>query len=174
MTIRTVLQTSLVTGVLCLLLCSPAAAQTDTRYELGIHAGVGDYGYSDDTSRHRGVVGAELCAFCSSRRALFAEYSHWTTPSPSSSTGYRAADSFGGGLRFQSSRRSVKPFFDAGAVVGSSRFGTRSRTTAGAVFGTGAKILAGQHVYIRPQARLYIMSQSYIAVEGGVGIGWRF
>jgi hypothetical protein len=64
------------------------------------------------------MFGVEACLRCG-RRAFFVDYSHWMPPHPSTyQTGYREADSFAGGLRFQTQGR-VRPFFDVGGVVAS-------------------------------------------------------
>jgi hypothetical protein len=119
----------------------------------------------------RAAVGLEVCADCSERFAFFGGYSHFL---PSGAPNhYEAADLVEGGLRIQGRRR-IRPFFDAGTAVGHSRFNTRTRTTGSLALGAGVMIPAGQHLYIRPQARAYAMTQSYVAVAAEIGIGWRF
>jgi hypothetical protein len=153
-------------------LCSQAWAQ-ETRFEAGGRVAGGNYGYMEDEDRSRVVVGAELCAYCSGKRALFAEYNHFFAPS---SGGYREADLVAGGLRLQGGRK-VRPFFEVGIAVGHSRFGitsTTSRTTIGAAIGAGVSIPVGSRFYSRPQFRLFPMSEQYLALSYGVGAGWRF
>jgi hypothetical protein len=166
---------ALLTAGLAGTLCLSAWAQENPRFEVGLKGGVGVYSYMDDRSHQRGVVGAEVCAFCGGRFALFGGYSHFLPPGAPS--GYQSANLVEGGLRIQGRRR-VRPFFDAGAAVGNSRFsrgtGTRTVTTAGAALGAGVMIQAGPHLYLRPQGRFYIMSQQYVAAAAEVGIGWRF
>lgn len=166
-----VLMTAGLAGVLCL----SAWAQDNSRFEAGLKGGAGQYSYIDDSSNTRGVVGVEVCAYCAGRFALFGGFSHFTPPVARS--GYQAADLVEGGLRIQG-RRLVRPFLDVGVAVGQSRHswgdGTRAFTTAGAALGAGVMIPVGPHLYVRPQARLYIMSQQYFAVAGEIGLGWRF
>jgi hypothetical protein len=146
-------------------------AQDNPRFEAGFKGGAGAYSYIDDKAPTRAVVGGEVCAYVGGRRAVFGGYSHFLPPG--SPSGYGAADLVEGGLRIQSRRR-VHPFFDIGVALGHNRFRTRAFTTAGAVFGAGVMIPAGRRLYIRPQARLYAMSSSYLAVAAEIGIGWRF
>ena len=105
-------------GLITVCLIFPSPLRGQDRFEVGIHGGPGGYGYADDQPGVRGVIGAEMCSFCGGRRALFTEYSHWTRPR-SSNTGYRSAESVEAGLRIQWHQH-VRPFFDAGIVVGSS------------------------------------------------------
>ena len=155
--------------------CLPARGQPIPRFEAGFRGGAGQYDYSDDRTRTRGVFGAEVCAFCSGRYALFGGYSRFLPPGGSSH--YQSADQIGLGLRIQG-RRQVRPFFDIGLAVGYSRFDSgiyaRSTTTAGAELGGGVTFLVGPSLYIRPQVRLCAMSEVYVAASGEVGIGWRF
>jgi hypothetical protein len=148
-----------------------AWAQENPRFEAGFRGGAGEYGYIDDAGHTRAVVGLEVCAYRGGRHALFGGYSHFLPPGAPS--GYGAADLVEGGLRIQS-RRQVHPFFDVGVALGHSRFRTRAFTTAGVALGAGVMIPAGRRLYLRPQGRLYVMSQSYIAVAAEIGIGWRF
>jgi hypothetical protein len=148
-----------------------AWAHENPRFEVGLKGGAGALSYVDDNPYQRGLVGGEVCAYCSGRFALFGGYSHFLPPGAPSH--YGAADLVEGGLRIQGRRR-VRPFFDTGVAVGHSSFSTRGLTIGGVALGTGVTILAGPHLYIRPQARLYIMSHAYLAVAGEIGIGWRF
>ncbi len=156
-------------------LCLPAWAQENGRFEVGFRAGVGQYGYVDDPSHKRGVFGVEACAFCNGGFALFTGYSRFLAPGEPS--GYQSGDLVGVGLRIQG-RRQVRPFFDVGLAVGGSRFGrgagTRTMTTAGLELGGGVTILAGSHLYFRPQVRLRVMNELYAALSAEMGIGWRF
>ena len=153
------------------LLSQSAWAQDNPRLEAGLKGGAGAYSYVDDNARSRGVVGLEVCAYCSGRFALFGGFSHFLPPGAPSH--YGAANLVEGGLRIQGRRR-VRPFFDAGIAVANSRFRMRTRITGGLALGAGVTILAGPHFYIRPQARVYAMNQAYLAVAGEIGIGWRF
>ncbi len=158
------------------LLCAPLFAQTENpRYEAGFTAGVGAYSYFDDHAHARAVFGAELCAFCGGRYALFGDYRHFLAPGAPS--GYRSADLVNAGLRIQGRGR-VSAFFDVGFAAGSSRYswrsGVKAMGTAGAGLGGGVTFRTAKGLYIRPQVRIYVMSEAYVAAETEVGIGWRF
>jgi hypothetical protein len=56
-----------------------ALAQTEGKVELGLKGGVGTYTARDLSAAAFGDIGAEVCAFCAGRFALFGEYSHWLT-----------------------------------------------------------------------------------------------
>ena len=167
----------LVATASAILLCAPSFAQTEKpRYEVGFRAGAGGYSYIDDNPYTRAVLGLEACAFCGKRYALFGAYSHFLAPGPPSR--YKSADLFNTGLRIQGRRR-VSPFFDVGFAAGYSRFlwgasTIRSMTTAGIGLGTGVAFRTAKGLYIRPQVRLFIMSEAYAAASAEIAIGWRF
>ncbi len=151
-----------------------ARAQGNPRFEAGFRGGGGGYENITSTGPRRGVVGGEVCAYCSGRFAFFGGYSHFL---PAGATGHQSANLVEGGLRIQGRRR-VRPFFDIGVVAGHTSYtsgsGTGTFTTGGVALGAGVMIPAGPHLYIRPQFRVRIMSQSYAAVAAEIGIGWRF
>ncbi len=159
-----------------LLVCTPLLAQAERpRYELGVRAGVGNYEAYEDSSPSRAVIGVEGCAFCSGRFGLFGSYSHLFAPG---SGGYRSAELLQTGLRIQGRGR-VSAFFDAGLAAGYSRhtWGAGSSKGTGAVggcLGTGVAFRTAKGLYIRPQARLSIMSDLYFAASAEVAVGWRF
>ncbi len=158
------------------LLCATSFAQAENRkYEVGFKAGVGGYAYFDNRAPARTVIGVETCAFCSGRYALFASYSRFAAPGAPSR--YQSADLVNAGLRIQGRRR-VSPFFDVGFAAGTSRFlwgaSTRSINTAGAALGFGVAFRTAKGLYIRPQFRLNVMSEAYVASSAEIAIGWRF
>jgi hypothetical protein len=159
-----------------MLFCAASLAQEQKpRYELGFHGGVGQYSYTDDKGYNRGVLGAEGCAFCGGRYALFGSYSHFLAPGHSSA--YHSADLMNSGLRIQGRGR-VSAFFDVGFAVGFSRFGyggyRRELTTAGAALGGGVTFRFAKGLYIRPQVHVSAMSSYYLAAGAEMAIGWRF
>lgn len=170
-------RSSLPAATLLFSLCAPCFAQAENaRFEAGVKAGAGSYSYLDDRAGTRGVLGVEACAFCGGRYALFAAYNHFLAPGQPSS--YESADLLNVGLRIQGSRR-VSPFFDAGFAAGNSRYSgryrpARSTTTAGAGLGAGVTFRTAKGLYFRPQVRVYIMSEAYIASTAEIAIGWRF
>ncbi|MBZ5586636.1 MAG: porin family protein [Acidobacteriia bacterium] len=170
-------RTLLVATASAFLLCAPSFAQRENpRYEVGFRAGAGAYSYIDNSAYTRAVVGLEACAFCGGRYALFGAYSHFLAPGPPSR--YKSADLLHTGLRIQGRRR-VSPFFDVGIAAGYSRFlwgagATRSITTAGVGLGAGVAFRTAKGPYIRPQVRLSIMSEAYLAASAEIAIGWRF
>ncbi len=159
------------------LLCTSSFAQTEKpRYEAGFKAGAGGYSYIDDHAYTRSMFGAEACAFCGGRYALFGAYSHFLAPGAPS--GYRSADLLNTGLRIQGRGR-VSPFFDVGFAAGYSRFlwgasTIRSVTTAGVGLGAGVAFRTAKGLYIRPQLRMSVMSEAYAAASAEIAIGWRF
>lgn len=162
------------------LVCAPSLAQPENaRYEVGFSVGAGGYSHYDDVAHTRAVLGLEACTFCNGQYALFGSYSRFLAPARAS--GYRSADLFNVGLRIQG-RRWVSPFFDIGLAAGNSRFpgwrGGRSTTEsinmAGAAFGTGVTFRTAKGLYVRPQFRLYIMSELYFAGSAELAVGWRF
>lgn len=175
--------TSWVLAIMAGVLSLPAGAQDATRFELGIKGGGGSVGYLDDSSAPaRGVIGAELCAWCSGRYALYGEYSHWL-PADARNSSYTGSDTFGLGLRIQGTRK-IRPFFDIGiaglnhriTTVFSGRTIHSSETTGGVGFGAGVRIPAGEHLYVRPQVRFYALGGAgpYAGLSAEVGVGWRF
>ncbi len=167
----------LVAAASAFLICTPSFAQAENpRYEVGFRAGAGGYSYIDDHPYTRGVFGFEACAFCSGRYALFGAYSHfWAPGSPSR---YKSADLLNAGLRIQGRGR-ISPFFDVGFAAGYSRFlwgasATKAIGTAGVGLGAGVAFRTGKGLYIRPQVRLYAMSEAYAAGSAEIAIGWRF
>jgi hypothetical protein len=158
-------------------LCALSFAQAEEpRYEAGFKAGAGSYSYLDDRAGTRGVLGVEACFFCAGRYGLFAAYNHFLAPGRPSS--YESADLLNLGLRIQGRGR-VSPFFDVGFAAGNSRYAeyiryTRSTTTAGAGLGAGVAFRTAKGLYIRPQVRVYVMSEAYVASSVEVAAGWRF
>lgn len=148
-----------------------AAPQAPGRFQAAVIGGAGSYTYFDNIPYPRAVIGTETCSFCGGRYGLFAGYRHFFPPGPVSR--YKSSDLFDAGLRIQGRSR-VAAFFDVGFAAGHARFGTRGIATAGGVLGVGAVIRAGEYLYVRPQVRLYVMSEAYFATGAEVGVGWRF
>jgi hypothetical protein len=154
------------------MLCARSFGQgLNAPHELGFKAGAGSFSYIDDRSHARGLLGAEACAFCGGRYALFGTYTHYLAPGGGSS--YKAADLFNVGLRIQG-RRKVSPFFDVGFAAATSRFGAETGSMAGGGFGAGVAFRTERGLYIRPQFRLYVLSEAYIAPSAEIAVGWRF
>jgi hypothetical protein len=154
------------------LFLTQALAQS-ARFELGVKGGGGKY--TDDESA-RGLIGVEACVWCAGRYALFAEYTFW--PVPAGQTSNRSANLVGAGLRVQRLAAWCLNacFFDGGIAMTDGPFVSSTgatKTAAGLVIGAGVRIPAGQHLYVRPQIRVYSIG-SNSAVSAEMGIGWRF
>ena len=154
------------------MLCMSAWARENAHLEVGIKGGAGAYG-ADEGSRSFGHVGVEVCAYCGGRYSIFGEYGHWLSSGQLRAGQIDSADLFGVGLRIQGRRR-VRPFFDIGLAVGRDNFVRDVRTNAGVVLGGGVMVPVGKHLYLRPQVRLYGMSEFRAAASAEVGFGWRF
>ena len=146
--------------------------------EVGMSWGSGPLNYGEGLQpSSRNLFSVDTCLYCNRGRAVFIDYSRWGKPQASYQTGYRAADTITGGVRFQARGR-VRPFFDAGVAVGGSRYRCScGRTTnvslIGGVVGTGVTIPV-QRFYVRVGGRLLVMSDWYGAADLSVGGGWRF
>ena len=155
------------------------------RAEIGGSIGGGAFAVSSGGADARGQAGIEACLFCSGRLGLFGEFSHWfsrdATQSAFGTDRVASADLGGAGLRIQGRGR-VRVFFDVGAVAGRDEHVTGGGgAIGGIVVGSGVEIPWRQDWYIRPQVRVYGLSQHSIeglgvhwAVSGGAGIGYRF
>ena len=179
-------RTLFMTAAAALFSTSPLFAQTTAApgpaspsrapIEIGATWGRGPFNYDEDDPGSRTMFGVEACLRCG-RRAFFVDYSHWMPPHPSTyQTGYREADSFAGGLRFQKQAR-VRPFFDVGGVVASSRYsrsaGTENRGLVGGMVGSGLTIPIDKF-YVRVQGRVMFMNDFYIGANLSVAGGFRF
>jgi hypothetical protein len=167
------------TVIILLLAAALAAAQ---KLEVGATASYGSFSAEDLRREPYAIFGAEICAFCSGRFALFGEYSLWTRTGGVNTwahiyTGLLA----GAGLRIQGKGR-VRPFFDVGAAGGQDRYewgsagyaGRNAHNLGGMVLGGGVSIPLGKGFYIRPQARFYALTGMHFAAGTGVGVGYRF
>jgi hypothetical protein len=153
------------------------------RTELGGMAGGGAFAVASGVASGSGQVGVEACLFCPGRLALFGEYSHWVSAEGGAgSDRVKSADLAGAGLRIQWLDR-TRPFFDVGIVAGSDRhrYAGQGGFIGGAVVAAGIRIPLGEHWYIRPQVRSYVLSPHSIeglslhwAVSAGVGVGYLF
>jgi hypothetical protein len=161
-----------------LLFCTSSFAQTKApRYEVGFRAGTGSYNQYEDGGTDGSVLGVEGCAFCNGRFALFGGYTRFLDSRD------RSADLVEAGLRIQGRRR-VSPFFDIGFAAGTIRrhwydssFGapsTQTMNSAGGGLGAGVAFRFARGVYIRPQARIRVMSEGFIPGSAEIAIGWRF
>jgi len=148
------------------LLSMPAWAQS-SRFEVGVKGGAGAF---TDDPRARGLIGVELCEWCSGRFALFGDYTYWPQ--------LPSAHTAGAGVRIQKLGAWCFSacFVDLGIAGFNGPFvnaaGTSNRGV-GFIAGGGVKIPAGQHFYLRPQVRIYALG-SNSAVSAEVGVGWRF
>jgi hypothetical protein len=133
-----------------------------------------------ENSAYHVVAGVEACFLCGGRLGVFGEYHHWTktgvgTDEPVS------LDLAGGGLRIQGKGLRVRPFFDFGLLAGVERndqyspvAGNRSHAVAAGTLGFGAAISLSKHWYVRPLARIVVLSTPEVGGFGGASIGYRF
>lgn len=162
---------------------SPQSTRMNSRLapgaQIGGTIGLGSFGTTEYTSGGFVVAGVEGCALCGGKFGLFMEYDHWRlTP-----TGYETSvlNLGAGGLRIQGRGRRVRPFFDVGGALG--RYNGKPHgyirrsedfSMGGVIIGTGAAISVGEKWYVRPQARLALMTSGNIAGVLNFGIGYRF
>jgi hypothetical protein len=138
------------------------------------------YGTAGFATAHGRFVaaGAEVCLKCGARFVYFADYSHWWLTPPVGQTS--KLDLVTGGLRVQGKNPYVRPFVDLGVAVGhydghphdavhkDENFGI-----AGAALGVGVTLSPVKHIYIRPEAKLVLATETVVG-QAGVGIGIRF
>ena len=133
-----------------------------------------------ENSAYHVVAGVEGCAWCGGRIGLFMEYHHWKKTG--AGTGQPASlDLAGGGLRIQGKGARVRPFLDLGLLAGAEKndrailpFTLESQGLAGGVLGFGAAISITEHWYIRPLAKIMLLSSSEFGGFAGVAAGYRF
>jgi hypothetical protein len=133
-----------------------------------------------DHSASHVVAGVEACILCGGRLGVFGEYHHWTR------TGVGAdepvsLDLAGGGLRIQGKGKRVRPFLDFGLMAGAERNHwssvpavDRSHTVVAGALGFGVAISITEHWYVRPLARVLVISTPEGGGFGGVSVGYRF
>jgi hypothetical protein len=75
----------------------------------------------------------------------------------------------------------VRPFLDFGVLAGAERNGqifllpgTRSHAVAAGTLGFGAAISLSEHWYVRPLARIVVLSSLEFGGFGGTAVGYRF
>jgi hypothetical protein len=163
--------------LLFLLIASLAAAQSN---QIGGMIGRGGVAQLFENSAYHVVAGVEACVLCGGRLGVFGEYHHWTktgvgTDEPVS------LDLAGGGLRIQGKGSRVRPFIDFGLLAGVERndrifplTGNRSHAVAAGTLGFGAAISLSKHWYVRPLARIVVLSTPEVGGFGGASVGYRF
>ena len=163
-----------------LLLFAFASLALAQRTQFGAVIGRGGAVQFFENSAYHVVVGAEGCVLCAGRVGLYLEYNHWqkTGVGTDSPTGLDLA---GGGLRVQGTGDRIRPFLDAGIVAGVERTNPgfvppvgRSNGVVGGMLGFGVAISLSEHWYIRPMARVGVLSTLELAGFGGASIGYRF
>jgi hypothetical protein len=148
--------------------------------QLGGMVGVGGAVKLFDNSSHHTVGGVEACVFCGGRFGLFLEYEHWAkTSSGSGEPG--SMNLAGGGVRIQGKSARLRPFLDAGLLAGAESkkqvrpsFENESRAVAGGALGFGVAISVTAHWYVRPLARMVVLSTGAIGGFGGLSAGYSF
>ena len=164
--------------LLLLLLIAPLAVAQNT--QVGGLIGGGGLAQLFENSAYHGVAGVEACFRCGGRLGVFGEYHHWTKTG--AGTGEPVGlDLAGGGLRIQGQGGRVRPFFDFGLLAGVERndqifplAGTRSHAVGGGMLGFGAAISLTRHWYVRPFARIVVLSTPEFGGFGGASVGYRF
>ncbi len=160
-----------------------AASACGQNVELGATVGFGAAGAGDLSATPFVSFGAELCALCRGRFAIFVEYNHWEPSSTDFSRTITSLNVFGAGLRIQGGKR-VRPFFDAGFAAATDSYtyymgfgapsATGRHTNPGFVLGGGAAIHIGGRFYVRPQLRVIVARGYHYAAGGGAGFGITF
>jgi hypothetical protein len=165
-------------SLLVFLSLSPFAIGQKT--QIGGLIGRGGIAQLFENSAYHFVAGVEGCALCGGRFGLFMEYHHWQktgvgTDQPLS------LDLAAGGLRIQGKGERLRPFFDIGLVAGTEKkdrfilpFTQQSQGVAGGMLGFGAAISITEHWYVRPLARLVVLSSAEFGGFAGVAVGYRF
>jgi len=165
------------TYVLLLLSVAPLAFAQNT--QIGALIGRGGVAKLRDDSAHHVVLGVESCFRCAGHLGLFLEYHHWSKTGSGSGNPTKL-DLAGAGLRIQGTGNRVRPFFDVGGFVGARprRYflpqGEESLTLAAALVGFGAAISISEHWYVRPVARVGVLSTNEVAGFAGASVGYRF
>ncbi len=164
--------------LLLFLLIAPLAVAQST--QIGGMIGRGGIARLFENSAYHVVAGVEACVLCGGRLGVFGEYHHWTktgvgTDEPVS------LDLAGGGLRIQGKGWRVRPFLDFGLLAGTERnaqifplSGNRSHAVGGGTLGFGAAISLSRHWYVRPLARIVVLSTPEFGGFGGASVGYRF
>jgi hypothetical protein len=165
-------------SLLLFLMLAPLAFAQKT--QIGGLIGRGGVAQFFENSAYHVVAGVEACFLCGGRLGVFGEYHHWTktgvgTDEPVS------LDLAGGGLRIQGKGRRVRPFFDFGLLAGAERndrifpfTGARSHAVVAGTLGFGAAISITEHWYVRPLARIVVLSTPEVGGFGGASVGYRF
>jgi len=163
--------------LLLLLAVAPLLSAQST--QIGALIGGGGVAKLLDESANHVVLGVEGCFVCAGHLGLFLEYSHWSRTGSGTGNPTRL-DLAGGGLRIQGTGSRVRPFFDVGGFVGTRprRYflprGAESLTLVAALVGFGAAISISEHWYVRPMARVGVLSTNEVAGYAGASIGYRF
>lgn len=164
------------------LLVLQAATVFAQRVELGGLVGGGTFAVASGGAAGSLQTGIEACVFCPGRLALFGEYAHWLSAEHAGMADrVKSADLAGAGLRLQWFDR-TRLFFDVGVVGGRDQHAAGGGgAIGGVVVGSGVRIPLGEHWYVRPQFRAYVLSPHSIeglsvhwAASAGVGIGCMF
>jgi hypothetical protein len=148
--------------------------------QIGGMIGAGGIAQLFETSAHHVVAGVESCVLCGGRLGLFMEYQHWSKTS-SGTDQPLSLDLASGGLRIQGKGTRVRPFFDVGVLAGAEKknslfFGgsQESRGVGGGVLGFGAAISITEHWYMRPMAKIVVLSTQEFGGFAGASVGYRF
>ncbi len=163
--------------LLLLLVVAPLAFAQDTQF--GALVGLGGVAKLRDDSAHHVVLGVEGCVRCAGHLGLFLEYHHWTKTGSGGGNPTKL-DLAGAGLRIQGTGSRVRPFFDVGGFVGARprRYflpqGAESLSLVAVLVGFGAAISVSEHWYVRPMARLGVLSTNEVAGFAGASVGYRF
>jgi len=148
--------------------------------QVGAMIGRGGIAQLFENSAYHVVTGVEGCFWCGGHFGVFVEYHHWAktgvgTDQPVS------LDLAGGGVRIQGKGRRVRPFFDAGIFGGAEKkdrniipFDLTSHAVAAGALGFGAAISITEHWYVRPMARIVVLSSAEFGGFAGAGVGYRF
>lgn len=164
--------------LLLAILALPVFAFSQSTQVGGFIAGGGSFRLFE-TSAHHFVAGAEACLLCGGRLGLFLEYQHWAklgvgTDRPLS------MDLASAGLRIQGKGARVRPFFDIGVIGGGERvdyyypFNLETHAVGGGVIGFGAAVSLGERWYIRPMAKIVVLSSAEVGGFAGASLGYRF
>jgi hypothetical protein len=151
------------------------------RTQVGVMIGGGGAAKLFEDSAYHVVAGVEGCVLCAGRVGLFLDYNHWRktgqgTGNPTS------LDLAGGGLRVQGTGDRVRPFLDAGLSVGAERTERpgfvpavrESKAVLAGMLGFGVAISLTEHWYVRPMAKIGVLSSVEMAGYAGVSVGYRF
>jgi hypothetical protein len=164
--------------VLLFLVIAPLAIAQNN--QIGGMIGRGGIAQLFENSAYHVVAGVEACVLCGGRLGVFGEYHHWTKTGVGTDEPI-GLDLAGGGLRIQGKGRRVRPFFDFGMLAGVERndrifalSGTGSHAVAAGTLGFGAAISITEHWYVRPLARIVVLTSMEFGGFGGASVGHRF